>query len=128
MLQTLLTCFICFLGILQTSGACLGACIRVETTGRTTAVGAGEPNDAARSDDTEDSDDIFLGIVGAVGIPDNTEASLVSGPVLEAEDASFVSDPVLDAEESLRLRVPNNPSKSGCNAAFRASLARTSAS
>ena len=91
-------------------------------------MGAVEPDDEAGSDDTEDNDDIILGIVGAGGIPDSaddTETVLVSG---KTDDASFVSDPVLEAEESPRLSTPNSPSRSGCSAAFRASLARTSAS
>ena len=96
-----------------------------ETTGRTTAVGAGEPDDVVGSDVIDDRGDIILGIVGAGGIPDIADETETA---LEADEISFVSDPVLEAEESPRLKTPNSPSRSGCSAAFRASLARTSAS
>ena len=102
-----------------------------EATGRTTAVGVGETDDVAGSDVIDDRGDIILGIVGAGGIPDiadETETALEREPAFEADEISFVSDPVLEAEESPRLKTPNSPSRSGCNAAFRASLARTSAS
>lgn len=65
---------------------------------------AGNPDlDGEILEAIEDNEESFFGTTGGAGKPETADDT----------DALVLSDPVLDAEESPRLRVPNNPSKSG---------------
>lgn len=90
----------------------------LDKTGWTTAVGVGEADNPELTDVMDESEDNFFGTLGGTVTPDTAEET----------DAPFVNDPDLEAEDSPRLNVPNSPSRSGCKAAFLASLALTSAS